>query len=416
MKPFHHFYFSKGILMILAIAIIPGYSDDNLEKLAAEIHNRVLTVDSHTDTPLRLMRSDFDPGVRHDARQRGGKVDFPRMQEGGLDAIFFAVFVGQSARTAEGNETAKQNALTIFRKIHETIEKNSALVGLALNPDDAYRLEKAGKRAIFIGIENGYAIGNDLSLINVYYDQGARYITLCHSQNNDICDSATDKNGPEHDGLSPFGVQVVAAMNRLGMMIDVSHISDQAFYDVINISKAPIIASHSCTRAICDNPRNMDDDMLRKLAENGGVIQMCILSAYVKTPEPNPERDAAFKALTEKYPDDDQPGEEDRKKARKERQELEDTYPQKLATVSDVVNHIDHIVKVAGIDHVGIGTDFDGGGGSDGCFDVSEMGNITLELVKRGYKEEQIRKIWGGNLMRVLLQAAETAKRLSGAD
>jgi membrane dipeptidase len=402
------------ILTSLTIFLFCGTSlqmkQEKMIQKAAMIHDRVLTVDTHVDTPMRLTRSDFNPGERHDSRKGGGKVDFPRMKEGGLDAIFFAVFIGQGARTPEGNAKAEDRAIGIYEAIHETLKENADQAELALTPADAYRIEKLGKRAIFIGMENGYPVGNDLALIQRYYDLGARYITICHTRNNDICDSSNDST--EHHGLSEFGENVVAEMNRIGMMIDVSHASDETFYDVISLSKAPIIASHSCARAICDNPRNLNDDMLKKLAENGGVIQMCVLSSYVKKDEPNPGRDAAFLALREKYKNFNDLSDEERKKARKEWNDMDDKYPQKLATVPDVVDHIDHIVKVAGIDHVGIGTDFDGGGALDGCYDVSEMGNITLELVKRGYTEEQVRKIWGGNIMRVLTEVERVAKAL----
>ncbi len=411
--------FEKIITLILSICVVSVLScekkmtDEEIEKRAAEIHEKVLTVDTHVDTPMRLVRSDFDPGERHDPQKRGGKVDFPRMKEGGLDAIFFAVFIGQGERTPEGNERAKERTLKIFEAIDAALEKNADQAELAVTPDDAYRIEDTGKRAIFVGIENGYPVGNDLSSIQKYYDLGARYITLCHTRNNDICDSSTDST--EHGGLSQFGKKVVAEMNRLGMMIDVSHISDASFYDVIESSKAPIIASHSCARAICDNPRNLSDDMLKNLKENNGVIQMCILSSYVKKPEPNPERDAAFKELREKYKNFNKLSEDEQKAARAEWYAVDEKYPQKLANVSDVVDHIDHIVEVAGIDHVGIGTDFDGGGGVDGCYDVSEMGNITLELVKRGYSKKQIEKIWGGNIMRVMRDVEKTAKKLQNS-
>lgn len=398
-----HFF----ILVLAVFLVFPpgGYAeqgvDEKLVKRAAEIHDNVLTIDTHTDTPYMLLRPGYDIGKSHDPRKRGGRVDFPRMKQGGLDAVFFAAFVGQGPRTPEGNEKAKQQALKLINAIHQAVKQYPGLAELALTADDAYKIEKKGKRAVYIGIENGYAIGNDLSLVKKFYDLGVRYITLCHMANNDICDSSTDDNGPEHNGLSEFGRQVVGEMNRLGMLIDVSHISDQSFYDVLKVTKAPVFASHSCARALCDHPRNLTDDMLKKLAENGGVIQVCILSAFVKKSEPNPGRDKAFKALREKYKNYSQLSEEKRQKAREEWEKLNEKYPRKLATVADVVDHIDHIVKTAGIDHVGIGTDFDGGGGVDGCYDVSEMGNITLELVKRGYSQEDIRKIWGGNFIRV---------------
>jgi membrane dipeptidase len=263
---------------------------------------------------------------------------------------------------------------------------------------------------VFIGIENGYPIGQDLSNIARFYAKGARYITLCHTKNNHICDSSTDTT--EFNGLSDFGVEVVREMNRLGMMVDVSHISDSSFYDVLALSTVPVIASHSCARAMCDNPRNLNDDMLRKLAGNGGVIQLCILSDYVKTPDPNPARDSVFTAIREKYRNFTDLSEEEEKEARKDWHRADSLYPRVLASVSDAVDHIDHIVEVAGIDHVGIGTDFDGGGGLSDCTDVSQLGNITIELVKRGYTEEAIRKIWGGNIMRVMEQVQAHASSL----
>lgn len=395
----------------LLLASSSGFAErESLEAKADRIHREVLTIDTHVDTPMRLLRSQFNLGELHDPLKSGSKVDLPRMKEGGLDAVFFAVFLSQSARTPEGNNKVKERTLRIFNAIHEAIKNHSSMAELALTPDDAYRIEEKGKRAIYIGIENGYSVGNDLSLIKQYYDLGARYITLCHTRNNDICDSSTDK--PEHHGLSEFGKQVVAEMNRLGMIIDVSHISDASFYDVLKLSKAPVIASHSCARALCEHPRNLDDEMLRKLAENGGVIQICMLDSYVKKRESSPKRNAAVKALKEKYGDFDRLSQEEKSKAREEWRVLGEKYPSRPVTVSDAVDHIDHIVKLVGIDHVGIGTDFDGGGGLEGCYDVSELGNITHELVRRGYTEEQIRKIWGGNFIRVFREAIKAANKV----
>jgi len=363
---------------------------------AMELHHRILTLDSHTDTPLRLNRGDFDLGKKNSS----GKIDLIRMKEGGLDAVFFAVFLGQGSRTPEANALAKEKALVIFQNIHDNIKKYDSIATLALTPEDAFNIEKTGKRAIYIGLENGYPIGNDISAVEEFFKLGARYITLCHTANNDICDSANDTI-QEHNGLSEFGIQVVKEMNRLGMMIDVSHISDSAFYDVLAISKKPVIASHSCARSICNNKRNLTDDMLRRLAENGGVIQMCILSDYVKEMPRNPQRDSAFTALRAKYHNFNNLSEEQQQKAINEWQDTDVKFPQELATVKDMVDHIDHIVEIAGIDHVGIGTDFDGGGGLADCFDVSQLANITLELVRRGYSEEDIAKIWGENFLRV---------------
>ena len=381
--------------MIFSATLQPERKETLVQK-AARIHKAVLTIDTHCDTPMNLTRSEFNLAERHDAKTTGTKVDLPRMKLGGLDASFFAVFLSQGPRTEIGHANANKKAFEILKSIYKGVESSPSLAQIARTPEDAYILKNQGKRAIYIGMENGYPIGHDLSMIEKFWNLGVRYITLCHTSNNDICDSSTDKKGAEYNGLSPFGVEVVREMNRVGMMVDVSHISDSSLYHILRITKLPVIASHSCSRAICDNPRNLTDDGLRAVAKNGGVIQMCIRSDYVKTPDPNPARDSAKAVVRRKYNDFTRLSPEEERSAWDEMREVSKKFPQHLATIKDVVNHIDHIVKVAGIDHVGIGTDFDGGGAVSGCFDVSEMGNITLELVKRGYDEEQIRKIWGG--------------------
>jgi membrane dipeptidase len=375
------------------------------EEISGRIHEKVFTVDSHTDTPWYLLQGGYDLDERHDFLKDGSRVDFPRMKEGGLDAVFMAAFVGQRERNEEGNRKAKERVIATIDSIHAHLALRTQTAGIALTPDEAYNMEKDGRCIIFIGIENGYAIGNDTRNIEEFYRKGARYITLCHTKNNDICDSSTDST--EHNGLSTFGVEVVKEMNRIGMMVDVSHISDSSFYDVLALSTVPVIASHSCARAICDSPRNLNDDMLKRLAMNGGVIQVCILSDYVKKPEPYPARDSAFQAVRAKYGDFNALTPEEERKAWQDWDRVDSIFPQKLATIAEMVGHIDHIVKVAGIDHVGIGTDFDGGGGLEDCYDVSQLGGITLELVRRGYSEEDIRKIWGGNLMRVMREVQQ---------
>lgn len=396
------------LLMIASVTMLmmsscnqPAANTDQLAD-AVKVQANIFTVDSHTDTPMWLMNGDFDLSQRHDAAAHGSKIDLPRMTEGGLDAVFFAVFLGQEARTPEANQQAIAHANRIFDSIDAHLQRVPELAAIATSPDEALQLKNEGKKAIFLGIENGYAIGNEMEQIGKFYDRGARYITLCHTRNNDICDSSTDST--EHHGLSEFGRQVVMEMNRQGMMIDVSHISDSSFYDVLKVSTQPVIASHSSARAICDHPRNLSDDMLKKLAENGGVAQVCILSDYVKTMPPNPQRDSAQNALREKYNNFDGLTDEQMDQARTEWYEINKNFPPNLATLSDYVDHIDHIAEVAGIDHVGIGTDFDGGGGVMGCFDVSEMHNITNELLQRGYTVEEIEKIWSGNLFRVMRQ------------
>jgi membrane dipeptidase len=394
-----------GLSFALLLITGCGNEEQRLIKRANRIHASVLTVDTHCDTPMEFAHSDFDLGVRH----KDGSVDFPRMKEGGLDAEFFAVFTGQGPRDDSSLNNVYKRALEIFDAIHKNVEKNSAVAEMAYTADDAYRLKKAGKIAVFIGIENGYPVGRDLSRVKQFYDLGARYITLSHSRNNDICDSSTDPKGPENNGLSAFGTEVVKEMNRLGIMVDVSHISDKAFYDVLKVSKAPVIASHSSCRALCENKRNMDDKMLLALKANGGVIQICILSNYLKTPEPNPELESKLAEVRQKYGDYNLLSDDKKKLMRSEFREIEKNY-KKFATVQDAVDHIEHVIQVIGIDYVGIGTDFDGGGGIEGCKTVAEMKNITIELLKRGYSTQDIAKIWGGNVMRVLRKVEEISK------
>jgi len=396
-----------NVSFVLLLVAGCSTSEEQLIKKADKIHASILTVDTHCDTPMEFSDPSFDLGVRHDE----GCVDFPRMVEGGLHAEFFAVFIGQGPRNDSSYNKVHEQALNTFNAIHKNVEKNSGMAEMAYTASDAYRIRKAGKIAAFIGVENGYPIGLDLTRIQQYYDMGARYITLSHTKNNDICDSSTDPKGPESNGLSPFGVEVVNEMNRLGMMVDVSHISDKAFYDVLKVTKAPVIASHSSCRALCGSPRNLTDDMLLVLKENGGVIQICILSNYLKTPEPNPELESKLRELQDKYGDYNALPEDRKKLMRTEYREIQKRF-EKLATVKDVVDHIDHVVQVIGIDHVGIGTDFDGGGGVEGCKTVDEMKNITIELLSRGYTKQEIKKIWGCNSMRVLREVEEHARNL----
>jgi len=411
--------FRAVLIFLFASAFVqfscrPELTEESLAARARKIHDRVLTVDTHCDTASRLPGATWDIGVRHEPGERGsGKIDLPRMAEGGLDAEFFAVFVGQGERTEQGYTRAKEWALKTLDAVRAMCDKYPNLVGLALTPADAYRLEKEGRRAAFIGMENGYPVGKTLSNLEEYYKLGVRYVTLCHSRDNDICDSSTDRQDPEDRGLSEFGREVVAECNRVGMIVDVSHASDKSFYDILKVSKAPIIASHSSCRALCESPRNLSDDMIRALAGNGGVIQICFLSSYVRAPKPNPEREKALKELQAKYgARRDIQDEAVRKKAMEEYQAVNAQYPEEKATVKELVDHIEHVIKLVGVDYVGIGTDFDGGGGVEGCDDVSQMFRVTEELVRRGRTEKEIAKIWGGNIMRVFGQVIAVSRNL----
>jgi membrane dipeptidase len=334
------------------------------------------------------------------------------MKEGGLNAEFFAVFTPQGAETDSAYTIVHENALTVISAITKNVEKNSSEAAIALSPEDARRLKKTGKIAAFIGMENGYCLGREVTWLKEYFDRGCRYMTLTHIKNNYICDSSTDPEGAVNDGLSPFGTKVVKEMNRIGMMVDISHISDKSFFDVLKVTNVPVIASHSSCRALCGSPRNLSDDMLLALKENGGVIQICLMSNYLKTPDPNPELDSKIKELQNKYGNYDMLNDSVKKVVRNEFRKIIRTYAHP-ATVKDVADHIDHVVQVIGIDYVGIGTDFDGGGEVEGCRNASEMKNITIELLRRGYSKSDISKIWGGNIMRVMQNVLDYAKTQS---
>jgi len=390
-------------------------SEDELNRKTAEIHAKVFTVDTHIDWPSNQLRNpDFVPRERHEPGKRdSGQWDLVRMKEGGLDAVFMSIYTSQGPRTDEGHAKAKEHALKLIEITKKMVTENPDLAEIALTPEDAYRLEKAGKRAIFMGMENGYPLGKDPSNVKMFYDLGVRYITITHSRNNELGDSSTDEK-KEWEGLSPLGEQVMQAMNRLGIMVDISHVHDDLFWDVIALAKAPVIASHSSARALCDHARNMNDEMLQAVKKNGGVVQLCLLGNYIKTMPQNPERETAISPLREKLraARRGELGDEEAKKVWEEFQAINTKYPANRPTVQDAADHIDHMVKVMGVDHIGVGSDFDGGGGLIGIDDVSEMPNLTKELLKRGYAEKDIQKIWGGNLMRVLGEVIKVAQKL----
>lgn len=389
-------------------------SPKSLSERTARIHNEVLTVDTHIDWPMQqFLNPGFDPGIKHSLDQPdGGQWDLIRMKEGGLDAVFMSIFTPQKKRTNQGHAKAKEIALKQIELTQKMVADNSDLAEIALTPEDAYRLEKTGKRAIFIGMENGYPIAKDLDNVKLFFDFGVRYITITHSKNNELGDSSTDDQ-PEWDGLSPFGSEVVKEMNRLGIMVDISHVHDKTFWDVIKLTKA-LIASHSSARALRNVPRNLSDEMLEAIEENGGVVQVCLLDDYIKKVEQTPEREAALKQLKEESSawlnDELLPGQI--KKLQEKYQEIDAKYPEKRPNLSDAIDHVDRLVQVMGIEHVGIGSDFDGGGGLVGIDDVSQMPNITKELLIRGYTEDEIRQLWGGNLMRVFDEVIQVATQL----
>jgi membrane dipeptidase len=367
-------------------------------------------------------------------------VNLPKMFDGGLDAAFLIVYVGQGPLTAEGYDTAYKSAIAKFEAIHRlTKEIAPDKVGLALTSADARRLNARRKKIAFIGVENGYPLGDETTAIprvREFHERGARYLSLAHNGHSQLADSNNGEASGQwlHEGLSPLGKQVIQELNRVGIMVDISHPSKEANLQAIALSKAPVIASHSGARALCDHSRNLDDELLLALKKNGGVAQAVALANYVKTPPPpSPERTAALNKLAADFglPEGSlgrggrggggrgrggalaQLSDEQRAELQRRLAELNTQFPAPpRASVKDFVDHIDYIVKKIGIDHVGISSDFDGGGGIDGWNDASETFNVTLELVRRGYSEQQIGKIWSGNLLRVLDEVQRVAKTL----
>ncbi len=399
-------------------ALAPGAKLKPMEKSIdpkiQALHEALLTLDTHCDTPMRMERG-FDVGKRHEVGLRAsGTQDLVRMKEGGLDASFFAVFLGQGPRNTEGYGKAKARALQTLDQMDDVFKKHPDLCERALQASDASRIVKSGKRAIFLGLENGYPLGLDVSNVDLFYQRGVRYITLTHTAHNDLAASSSD-DSQKDTGLTELGRAVIRRMNDLGMMVDISHISDRSFDEALKTSRAPVLASHSCARAVCDHPRNLTDPQLRTLKANGGVIQVCVLGEYVKKSAENSARSAAYRDLHTrvralggwnaiKDPKVIQAFEQ-------EWHELDFKFRDDLPSVADFVDHIDHIVKVIGIDHVGIGTDFDGGGALRDCSDVTHLSRITAELVKRGYTKSQLEKIWGGNALRVMAAVEKAAKK-----
>ena len=385
---------------------------------APPLDDSLLTLDTHVDIPLDFATDAVDP------LDADLQVNLEKMRMGGLDAAFFIVYVGQTARTPENYAQAQTDAMTKFKAIHRMTEDlYPNLIELAYSPDDVERISAAGKLVAAIGIENGYVIGKDLDLLDRYYELGARYMTLVHNGDNDLAHTAQpradlgeDPKGPD-TGVTELGAAAIERMNRLGIMVDVSHGSKQTALDAIRLSKAPVIASHSAVRAVTDHPRNMDDETLLALRDNGGVIQVVAFDPYVKYQPP--EELEAMRALRErlgisgrveieKLPDDQ------RRAYVQGMADIKKKWPP--ATVKDFVDHIDYAVKLIGIDHVGISSDFGGGGGIVGWSDASETPKVTRELQARGYSEADIAKIWGGNLLRVWREVEHTAAMLKSAD
>jgi membrane dipeptidase len=382
----------RSFLLLLILAL----------PLSAATTKQSITVDTHADTPSEYRAHPFNLAVRNTT----GMFDYVRMKEGGLDAEFFAAYV--PAKYA--NNGAAAYCMKIMETIHEMAENYPQLVRFAKSPSDIEKTVRNGRRAILIGIEGGHAIEDSLDLLRAFYRFGARYMTLTHTNSNNWADSSGDQG--KNNGLSPFGKQVVLEMNRLGMLVDISHVSDKTFYDVIETSKAPVIASHSSSRALADHKRNMTDDMLRALSKNGGVAMVNFYPVFLSTDaaQASEERDKRLKPQLDEMKK--QFG-DDTSEYTKARKALMDANPLPKVPWTRIVDHIDHMVQIAGVDHVGIGSDFDGiGVAPEGMEDVSDVRKIPAELKRRGYSDADVRKIMGENFMRVFRAVESISQNL----
>jgi membrane dipeptidase len=446
-----------AVAAAVAIAAATLRAQQDLVTRAHAIHDRVIALDTHDDIDPRTFTADCNYTMRLTTQ-----VNLPKMKEGGLDVSFFIVYVGQGELTPAGYDGAYRAAIAKFDAVHRLTEQIAPKeIELALTPADVLRIAKSGKKAAVIGVENGYPIGTDLGRVKEFYDRGGRYMSLAHNGHNQLADSHTGETGNEWKwgGVSPLGRQVIAEMNRLGMMVDVSHPSKASILEAIGQSRAPVIASHSSVRRLANQTRNMDDETLMAMKTNGGVVQINAVSEFIKTDPAErapaiaalraefglttgragagggrgPAAPAAFRCPVEGSPAAADAGGGGRgrgaagpagpealtpeRRAEFERRlaQIDRRYPAAgRATVKDYVDHIDYAVKLIGIDHVGIASDFDGGGGIDGWNSAAETFNVTLELVRRGYTEEQIAKIWSGNLLRVWGEVEKTARTIQG--
>ncbi len=357
--------FSLVLLITFLSITCNAASEDELMARAQAIHDRVMALDTHVDIPLNFATSEHDP---LDAE---AQVNLLSMRNGGLDTVFFIVYVGQEERNEMNYLDAKADALNKFDAIHRMVELYPEQIGLAYSAAEASAFHAEGKLVAMIGVENGFSIGHDINLVEDFSQRGARYMGLVHNGHNDIGDSAQPQErlndvSEEHGGLSEYGYRVVEELNRVGILVDISHVSKQTMLDAANHSQAPIIASHSSVDGIFEHPRNLDDEQLLAIKENDGVVQIVALGSFINENG-------------------------------------------RTASVDELLDHIDYAVDLIGVEHVGISSDFGGGGGIVGWNEADETINVTLELVRRGYSEEEIAMIWSGNVLRILEEAENIA-------
>ncbi len=386
-----------SLLFCLAATVHAQSKDDPIWQKALELHRRAIVVDTHSDLTSRML----DEGVDIGKRLPDGHEDIPRMMEGGLDAQFFSIYVAADYAKKGGPKRALEMMDTLFRAVQAHPDR----LQLATSVSDVYRIVGEGKIAALMGLEGGHALQNSLAVLRMFHRLGIRYVTLTHSNTNDWADSSTDQ--PKWGGLNELGEKIIREMNRIGMIVDISHVSDDTFWDVMRVSKAPVIASHSSSRAIADMPRNMSDDMIKAMAEKGGVIMINFGSSFLN-PRWGERTNIILTAVRDKYHGDFSMWD-------KMWKQMDAKEPLPPATIDDLIANIEHVIQVAGVDHVGLGSDFDGVSNLPvGMEDVTKLPRITYELLKRGHSEDDIMKILGGNILRVFSQVERVSAELQG--
>lgn len=399
----------RASVLLLAMASAVAQAQDEVPEQVRAIHERAIVLDTHLDTPANLHRPGWSIRDSHQHDGEYSQVDLPRMKIGGLDGGFWVVYTAQGARDEAGNRKARDHGLVRLTAIREMVAANPQDFELALTAADAERISKAGKRVVFISMENASPLASDPSLLSAYQSLGLRMLGVTHTRNNDFGDSSTDPAGNEWNGLSPKGRDLVKQANRLGILLDGSHASDLVVDQLLQLSKAPIVLSHTSADAEFDHPRNLDDERIRKLAAAGGVIHVNAYGGYLIPIPKIAERETEIQALEARFGSGGTLSPAQIQELLAGQAAINAKYPVPRATFEDYMRHLLHILKVAGPKHVGIGADWDGGGGVAGLEDVAALPKITQRLLKEGYSEQEVRDIWGGNLLRILSQVEQAA-------
>lgn len=398
------------LISVAVAALCCGCVSAPTQTHSQQVHDKLVVMDTHLDTPALLVQPGFDILDAHTYTDDFSQVDVPRMNEGGLDGGFWVIYTPQGPVTPEGFVASRDTALLRALAIQKMVAAYPETFALATEPEDAAIIAGQGKKIVYVSMENAYPLGEDLTLLETFYKMGLRMVGPVHFKNNQFGDSSTDPSGPQWGGLSPLGEELVKEANRLGIVLDGSHAHDALVEDMIRLSKTPIILSHTGTKAVYDHPRNIDDTLLRKLVDSGGVLHVNAYSSYLKELPSDPERRKAFGKLMQSMGNMSDMTAEEVAEFKLQRKQIDMEHPAVRATFEDYMEHFLHILKIAGPKHVGVGADWDGGGGVEKMMDVAALPLITERLLAEGYSQTDLADIWGNNALRLLRQAKQYAE------